>query len=664
MLALSLSMRAYISQFDGRTPQDALPLAAGLIAAASRADPALHDRLELTIDVERLDPDQVVASYQRPDVLGYSCYTWNAAYSLEVARRAKARYADAWTVLGGPSVPRRPEAVARFFDAHPYVDILVFGEGELTFRDILRARASGGGLEAIPGLAFRSVEAPEQHVRTLPRPRLADFRETASPFMDGTFDDLHDRYRGKLSMAIVETNRGCPFACTFCDWGQAVASRIYELPLDRVHADLEWIATRQLPYIYLIDANFGIRPRDIEIVRYLAGIKTITGFPKFCHFHLTKNADRRNLATVETLAEAGIGCHVALSMQDFDDTVLEAIKRGNISLERSLSLRRIANQQGIPTFNEILLGLPAQTYDSFRMSVTKAVTPFPGDSFYLYLARLLENAELSDPESRQRYGLVTRHCPVGDRHGANEALFVPEYEEIVVGSAAMPIADWQRAFKYGQLLSAVYNLRLLDVVIQYLQRTLDASLECWLEALRDTMQRSPRGSALGQIDAILDRYVESILAGGPLVLPDEHDTSHVWAVEDAIFAAVVRSQGAFFEAVAATTKTHLSACGIVFRPAVIDELLRFQELLTPRFDRRQVESACFQHDWLAYRYAMGQSERPLLDNSPVVLTHVPPSTVRQSPGWTSFLVAQLAALHAKVAQTVVVVAPAALRASG
>jgi radical SAM superfamily enzyme YgiQ (UPF0313 family) len=276
-------MRAHISQFDGPTTRDALPLAAGLIAAASRADAMLGGRLELTIDVERLDPDHVVASYCRPDVLGYSCYTWNACYSLEVARRAKARHPDAWTVFGGPSVPRRPEAVARFFEAHPYADILVFGEGELTFRDILRARASGRGVEAVRGLAFRSAEAPGHHVRTPPRARLADFCETASPFVDGTFDALYDRYP-RLNMAVVETNRGCPFACTFCDWGQAVASRVYELPLDRVHADLDWIAARQLPYIYVIDANFGIRSRDIEIVRYLAGLKAVTGFPKFCHF--------------------------------------------------------------------------------------------------------------------------------------------------------------------------------------------------------------------------------------------------------------------------------------------------------------------------------------------------------------------------------------------
>ena len=646
-------MRAYLSQFDGRMTTGALPLAAGLIAAASRADATLRERLELRIDIERLDPDRVAASYRRPEVLAYSCYTWNARYSLEVARLAKAKHPDAWTVFGGPSVPRRPEAVARFFQTHPYADILVFGEGELTLRDILRARLARSGLDAIPGLAFRSAEALEHHVRTLPRPRLTDFRETASPFVDGTFDALYDRYQHKLNMAVCETNRGCPFACTFCDWGQAVASRVYELPRERVYADFEWVAARQIPYIYVIDANFGIRPRDIEIVRYLGGLKSVTGFPKFCHFHLTKNAHRRNLATVETLREAGIGCHVALSMQDFDNEVLGAIKRGNISLERSLALRRIANEQGIPTFNEILLGLPAQTYASFRKSVTTAVTPFPGDSFYLYLTRLLENAELADPTSRQRYGLLTRHCLAGDRHRPNDALFVPEYEEVVVGSDAMPIADWRRAYKFGQFLSAAYNLRLLNVVIQYVWRTLDTSLELWLEAVLEAMQSSSAARALADLDAVLDRYVESILAGGPLVLPDTHDTNHVWAAEDALFAAVVRSQGAFFQAIAATTKTHLSSQGVAFRPSVIDELLRFQELLTPRFDRRHVESVCFEHDWLAYREAMGRPGPLRLVASPVVLSHVPPDIVRQSDNWTSFLVAQLEVLNAKVAQRVV-----------
>jgi hypothetical protein len=229
----------------------------------------------------------------------------------------------------------------------------------------------------------------------------------------------------------------------------------------------------------------------------------------------------------------------------------------------------------------------------------------------------------------------------------------------------MPLDDWRRAYRFGQLLSAAYNLRLLHVVIQYIWRTLDASLESWLEALLDAMHRTPAGSVLAQLDAVLDRYVESILNDGALVLPDRHDATHVWAVEDALFATVVRSRGVFFEEVAAATKAHLAARGLVFEPAVIDELLRFQDLLTPRFDRREAESVCFEHDWLAYRDSMGQPGQPLLAASPTVLRHVPPATVRRSECWTSFLVAQLEALHAKVDQGVVVRAPHARpRASG
>ena len=178
----------------------------------------------------------------------------------------------------------------------------------------------------------------------------------------------------------------------------------------------------------------------------------------YCHFHLTKNAHRRNLATVETLRDAGIGCQVALSMQDFDDDVLTAIKRENISLEQSLALRRACNERGIPTYNELILGLPAQTYASFCTSIVKAITPFAGDSFFLYLCRLLENAEMAEPVARERYGIETRSCPIGDFHRPADTFDVVEREEIVVKTRAMPNADWRRAYRFGYLVSALYKL--------------------------------------------------------------------------------------------------------------------------------------------------------------------------------------------------------------
>src|SRR5438067_2254832 len=83
-----------------------------------------------------------------------------------------------------------------------------------------------------------------------------DLAAIGSPYCDGTFDAL--LASGELApvgVAVFETNRGCPFACTFCDWGQAIESRVNELPIERVLADLRWGAARGLPYFYFIDAN-------------------------------------------------------------------------------------------------------------------------------------------------------------------------------------------------------------------------------------------------------------------------------------------------------------------------------------------------------------------------------------------------------------------------
>ncbi len=385
-----------------------MPLAAGLLVASARRDPAIGRAASLSIHTARLDPDAVVASHHPPDVLAFSAYAWNERLSLEVARRARARRPGAFVLFGGPSVPRRPDRAARFLREHPYVDALAFGEGELLFREVLRALLEARPLDGVAGLALRATALPEGALLTAPRARMADFAETASPYLDGTFDGLVTA-DAPPPAAIVETNRGCPFACTFCDWGQAVQSQVRELPLERLHGELDWIARRQIPYLYIVDANYGMRRRDLDIVREIGRLRAAVGCPRYVFFHLTKNATERHLEVVLALREAGIGTHLALSAQDFEPRVLQAVRRENIRLDRALALRRICHERGIPTFNELILGLPEQTYESFADSVARAVTPFALDTFTLYLARVLENAEMGSAAERS----ATRSRPGG-----------------------------------------------------------------------------------------------------------------------------------------------------------------------------------------------------------------------------------------------------------
>src|SRR5262249_54598380 len=168
---------------------------------------------------------------------------------------------------------------------------------------------------------------------------------------------------------------------------------------------------------------------------------------RFVFFHLTKNATAKNLRTVEMLREHGVATQVALSMQDFDAGVLLAIKRDNIHPAAALDLRERCHAQGIPTMNELMLGLPEQTAASVRRSVSAAIPPFPNDSFFLYPTRVLDNAELAEPWYRARYGIETREVPTHPAEPADDP-FVVEHEELVVATSALPVEEWRHAHAF------------------------------------------------------------------------------------------------------------------------------------------------------------------------------------------------------------------------
>ena len=131
-------------------------------------------------------------------------------------------------------------------------------------------------LRDVPGLSFRDGD---RVVHTGERDRITDLDVVPSPFLAGLFD-VHAEAR--VAMAILETNRGCPYGCTFCDWGSATQSRIRKFDLDRVYAELEWCATHKVHQVFLADANFGIFERDVDIAAKVAELKHRARLPDAC----------------------------------------------------------------------------------------------------------------------------------------------------------------------------------------------------------------------------------------------------------------------------------------------------------------------------------------------------------------------------------------------
>src|SRR5690606_4021090 len=179
-----------------------------------------------------------------------------------------------------------------YFASFPHVDIIIRGEGEASAAETLdKLRGVIGQqdpdlsvLQGVPGITYRYRG---EIFRNPDRARIEDLDTIPSPFLMGLFD----AYRGVPRIhATLETNRGCPYGCTFCDWGSATTSKIRKFDLERVFGELSWCSDMKVESISQCDANFGIFERDVAIAEWVADLKKTTGYPQTFGGSYAKNS--------------------------------------------------------------------------------------------------------------------------------------------------------------------------------------------------------------------------------------------------------------------------------------------------------------------------------------------------------------------------------------
>ena len=141
---------------------------------------------------------------------------------------------------------------------------------------------------SIHGIIYRDRETGVIY-RTAPE-KIISMDSLPSPYLDGTFDEFYQKYSSEFSGIIWETNRGCPYGCTFCTWGEFAFKKIREKPMEQVKREIEWIGKNKVKYIAMSDSNFGIRERDIELTEMLAACKRKYGVPNFISVSWAKNS--------------------------------------------------------------------------------------------------------------------------------------------------------------------------------------------------------------------------------------------------------------------------------------------------------------------------------------------------------------------------------------
>jgi radical SAM superfamily enzyme YgiQ (UPF0313 family) len=455
------------------------PLALGMLFAAAEAykQGALLERYKFVGLFGEGEDFLKALSQHGPGVILFSDYLWSVDAHLRLSELTKQSSPHSITIHGGPSVPKYEATCREFFEANPHVDIAVHGEGEATLVELLdrlEPAAFYGDrtmLREIAGLSFRDAK-DGRVVRTAERTRALDLDQLPSPYRNGIFNQLDTA--GWVG-AIIETNRGCPYGCTFCDWGSATQQKIRRFSLERVGAEIEWIARHGIGLIWLADANFGIFERDIEIARLIAAAKQRYGAPREVKASYAKNATDRIAEIVRIFADAGLAADGVISIQTADPATLRDIDRSNIKTVRYDEILQIFRDRQLALGTDLMFGLPGSTISSFKRDLQ---IYFDHDvPAKAYPTMLLPNSPMAAPEYLSRYQIETVRR---------------DHQVYLKSTYSYTEDDWHVMNELNLIYQVFINYSVLRHLLFYLQWEWQIQSTEFLHQVQQEIRREPR----------------------------------------------------------------------------------------------------------------------------------------------------------------------------
>jgi radical SAM superfamily enzyme YgiQ (UPF0313 family) len=473
--------------FSGVVANDCMPLGIAYLKAVMDRDlPEVHSRLFAYPD--RLW-DEIVKS--PPDVLMVSNYMWNEALSLHVAKLAKRLRPEMLVVMGGPNLPIEEDRQKDYFAAHPEIDVYIVGEADFLATEVVSHFLAADmsvrklGEREIPSSLYRRPDGSIVLQKVWDRKKEVD--EIPSAWLTGIQDEFFD---GKLA-PMIETNRGCPFTCTFCVQGTSWYTKVNNFSITRMKDEIEYIAKRiktlspAMGTLRIADSNYGMFERDVEISEWIGEMQKRYGFPTFIDATTGKNRPDRIIRSVEKVSGALV---VYQAVQSLNDDVLRNIKRSNIKLQAYEEVMIHIRGRGLRSNSDLIVGLPGETLQSHVQAIRSLIDAGTNQMHNLQLV-LLKGSELEKIETRKEFNFTTRFRVLPKNFGIYGDEKVLDIEEVVVGTDTMTFKDYIETRKYHLVSSVFWNDSWFQDAVSFAQKFGIKRSE-WFEAMLPALEGS------------------------------------------------------------------------------------------------------------------------------------------------------------------------------
>ncbi len=562
-----------------------LPYAAGTLIAAAKANEELNAFFEFKEPLFiRENTDRVIVRMEKPFLVGFSNYIWNHEYNKALAKKIKDKYPDCLILFGGHQIT--PDA--SLMEKEPYIDLMCFGEGEETFSSLLLALKNADALDVVPNIAYRDGENI-----ILTERKKSERTDYPSPYLTGVFDSILTNYPHIDFHSVIETNRGCPYSCAYCDWGN-LRCTVRFFPEEKIMRELKWLSDHNIRGFGCADANFGMFERDEKFVDEMIRLHNEEGVLQRFQVSSAKNSNDRVFRISKKLNECGMDKGATLSFQSLSPVVLENINRKNIPVETFTSLLNRYNEAGIATYSELILGLAGETYESFVEGIDILLNAGQHSSIYIHDCEWLPCSAMGDKDYTQKHGIKYVLVPLNEPHTIiNNDEEITEYSRLIVETNTMTREDWVKMNIYSATIQCFHHEGLLLLFALYLHNEKGLSYSDFYRKFIGHVFSSP-DTVCGKIyQKLRDRFDEVAKGNAGLVWEDRRFGDVGWPSEEFVFLNVAVEVEQFYSEIEGFLK------GFFDDEKLFENLFLYQKNVVKLPFRERIEFNC-DYDFKAY----------------------------------------------------------------